>query len=428
MTPRTTDGTFTFTRRYWRQVVVLSSLTLLLGAFVFAAVAQLAPYGGPAGVGLGSDFAMFYTGARVSHAGENPYDYRLLDRDEVATFTRQGVRPSHKIGWVRVGNPPLLFVLLEPLTGLPFRVAGWLWIALMELLSLVGLICCLQYLGWSRQWVAVLPFLGMPIVLIGVLNGNVVPVVFAGTTAGLALMRRNPMLAGALSSVAWLKPGVALPFILLIFLFHAPDRWRFGVGFVASFLVLGVATLLATGPHSVATWFGALSAYSGDIRKQPEMASATGLYFRIAGPGLRQILQVAGLAVALAVTGIVWLRLRTRGTSSVLSLGWLWILSFLCVPYAHTNDAILLAPPLLALLGTNGRRTAWFLPAVTLYLLFAIALRDPLTVAGVQTEPIKFAVVGVCLALAARSTQYRDDSASPSPNSVRNPTYLAPVG
>ncbi len=121
---------------------------------------------------------------------------------------------------MRVGNPPLFFWALEPLPSRPFQPVALAGILVLYLLSIDGFMAALYRFGWKRYTLAALCFILMPQVVLGMFNGNVIGLVFAGIGLSLALAPRYPALAGALLSVAWLKPPVALPIVLLIAAFH----------------------------------------------------------------------------------------------------------------------------------------------------------------------------------------------------------------
>lgn len=50
--------------------------------------------------------------------------------------------------------------------------------------------------------------------------------------------------------------------------------------------------------------------------------------------------------------------------------GWLWFAWFLATPYAHGNDVVLLAVPILVMLGRNACHIMRFPAAPAMYLLF----------------------------------------------------------
>jgi hypothetical protein len=368
-------------------------LLVLLVLWVWLFAQEGAFNGGPNGKTLGGDMAMFLGAARVLQAGGNPYDPAVLYRSEKSWLAGQHIRKIAKRGVVRVGNPPLLFWLLRPVSAVPFNVAAIGSILALELLALIGLAACLAYAGWSARLIPAVVFVLMPQALLAAFYANIVGVVFAGVSLSLLATRRAPYVSGALLVVAWLKPPVALPIAGLILLFLAVDRLRAFIGFVVATLVLLAGTLIVTGPHALVQWVHALFGYSRDIAGSPSISSLSGLYVRWAPDGVRTALELVSLAIALGVTWVVWNRNRGEGGLPLVSVAWLWMLWFLAVPYAHFFDQILLTAPLLALFGCNGSALVQRGPKWSLYLLFFSLLFISWAPGGVQPLALPLAVV-----------------------------------
>lgn len=69
-----------------------------------------------------SDFTVFYTAAKISAAGENPYDSSLLTKK-----LKELVSPSDLDGRYLIQYPPYFIAALAPLTNLPLETAWWVW-------------------------------------------------------------------------------------------------------------------------------------------------------------------------------------------------------------------------------------------------------------------------------------------------------------
>jgi hypothetical protein len=268
----------------------------------------------------------------------------------------------------------------------------------MYLFSATGFLLALRYLGWSNWLVPLIVFLLLPEVVTGALYGNVHGPVFAALALSLVLMKRYPALAGAVAAFGWLKPQLALPLVLVIFVFHCTDRRRMAAGFLSVTVLLLALTIAATGFESLAEWMGGLNSWSKGISKEPNIASLSGLYVGWASRPIQLVIAVTLLIAVLALTGITWHKLRPSPVVPVIAVGWLWVLWFLVSPFTHYPDVIVLTVPVLAMLGRNGTRVSEPLGLGMLYLaLFSLVL--------IPTPLVSLAVIalGVMFAVAAPS-------------------------
>jgi hypothetical protein len=377
-------------------------------------VLNISRFSGPSGAGYGSDFAVFYEAAKVQASGSNPYNDALLWQRERADFAAAGLQLPHDRALVRVGNPPLFFWVLRPLAALPFRAAGVLWTAAMYLLSVVGFVVLLRFLGW-RRWALVSGiFLATPQVVLGAFYGDLIGIIFAAICVSLAVGRRYPGPAGTLLSVAWLKPHIALPAVLLICLFHTQDWRRLALGFSAASVLLAAAMFGLVGSQGIHEWIVGLTGWTHSIKGQPEIASAAGLYYLWSPPVLRTILSMLLVVGALAATLATRHRLRSR-LPDPLAVAWLWALWLVCAPYAHINDGMVLAFPVLVLLGRNGSRSLQLPSLLVIYLLISCIVLNSVPGVPVNFEALKLSAVGVILAVVAARTSL---NVLPGPSSL----------
>jgi hypothetical protein len=332
---------------------------------------------GPTGAGFGADFGMFSAAAKAMNLGLNPYLHDVLYRTEKTMMHSQGLLITGHVDMVRVGNPPLFFWSLRPLTDLSFQPVALVWIVGMWALVGLGLLATLDYLGWRNKIVACALVMASPQVLTGVVVGNVVPVVFAAIAGSLLLERRTPFNAGVILTLIWLKPQIGLPTLLLIVAFHAHRPGRVIAGFCAGTLGALLFTVGASGGASIGQWIQGLQGYSDNISSQIYVTSLAGLYFQWARPLLRLLFGVAALASAGGLTAWWWRRSRAKLPVSVEQVAWLWFVWFLATPYAHIDDEIILAIPLIALLGRNGSRVSEVVPAFAAFLMLFSVVRDP---------------------------------------------------
>ncbi|PZS04830.1 MAG: hypothetical protein DLM70_07370, partial [Chloroflexi bacterium] len=218
--------------------------------------------------------------------------------------------------------------------------------------------------------------------------------------------------------LAWVKPPVALPIVLLIVLFHAPARKPMVAGFATATASLLGLTLVTTGWRSLAFWVTGLLSYSHDITIQHEMPSISGLYVMWAPPALRLTLMACQLGGAAALTAVWWWRRRNQTKVAAISVAWLWFVWFLASPYVHFGDEVLLAVPLLALLGREADRITHRLPVFALYMVFFSPLLIIWTPHNLQLLGLMLAPAGIAAYLAARSPRYRLESAADGPGTA----------
>ena len=401
----------------WSRVRVfagLAPLFLLLILWLWAFYSEGAFRGGPSGKAFGADWAMFVGAAQVMNEGGNPYDHIVLYRTEKALLAGQGLPITEKRPVVRVGNPPLFFWALRPLAGLPFRPVACTWMALLYALSAAGFLALLRYLGWSRRFVPLVVFLAMPQVVTGAFYGNVIGVCFAAIAFGLLCLNRRPLVAGALLSLAWLKPPVALPIVFLIILFHPRVRKQLVTGFVTATAGITALTILLTGTHSLQSWITGLLGYSRDMSIQPDVASLAGLYVRWAPSTVRVMLELLLLGSALAITAAFWRTRREYQDRTAVAIASLWCVWMLATPYAHFFDEMLLAFPMLVLVGKDAYRITWRLPAAATYFAFLSLMVMSATPFNVHLLPVPLLAVGVLLLRAAHDARFNSPRVPPA--------------
>lgn len=351
--------------------------------------------GGPGGRAFGADFAMFVTAGKLLGEGRDPYDHALLYRTERALMTHQHLPVTKRRDVVRVGNPPLFLWALSPVSRMPFQAVALVWMLALYALSLAGFLALLRYFEWQARLVPSLVFILMPPVVLGAFYGNVTGLVFAALSAALVLLESAPIAAGCLLTLAWVKPPVALPAVLLMLLFQTAHWRRAAISFTGTTAGLALLNVLILGPQSLSRWVSGLTGYSRDMNIQPDVASLAGFYTLWAPHAVRLILAGLLAAAALAFTVVAWRRLPHRRPLFLGASAYLWFVWFLAAPYAHIFDLVLLAVPLLGMMGIAGR--AWRRPGnvATLYLLFVAVLLIDATPFGVFLLPIPVLAIAV---------------------------------
>jgi Glycosyltransferase family 87 len=384
------DNRRSLNRRIFSVVGVCVLLALWIALFVSSGTLQR----GPSPKYMGGDFVLFLSAARVIHDGGNPYDQRVLYRAERRFLERDGTTPPAFQSYMRVGNPALLFWALEPATVVSFDTSAKLWCLAMYGLLAVGFLGCLRRMGWRGRCFPLALFLAFPQTVYAAYYGNLDGLVFAALAWSAALARSRPLVAGALLTLTFLKPQVALPGALIVMLFLSPQPLRILASFTAtSALGLGL-TMATTGAATVGWWLQALGGYSQRLGVQPDIASLSGLYVYSASDRLR--LLFAGISLLAAVVATAWWWVNRRERHTVLGVAWLWIAWFLATPFAHFHDEVVLALPILAILGRDGAWMDGWPANVAIYLLLLSILFFPTARAHTDVQSLTLLVVLGC--------------------------------
>ena len=328
-----------------RAAVVALPLLLVLWLWLLVAVGAFRD--GPNGSTFGTDFAMFYGAAHVTAAGGNPYDTARLYGAEFGDLRARGIRVTAP-RYVRVANPPLFYLALEPMTDLGFPLAAYIWLGMMATFALVGFVAEMIYLRVRTSPLPVLVFAAMPQTVFAVYYGNVDALVLAALGVGLLVSRRWPFAGGAVFSLALVKPQIGLAAVLLILL-SGSDRGRVMLGFLGSAALELVVTVVTTGPSRVVDWVPAMFSFSRAAGTYSDVASLGGLYASWLDGSARLAVSAALMAAAIVLTGL-WFRGHTEpGSAGLVSSSWLWPVWLLAIPFDHLHDEIVLAVPLLVL-------------------------------------------------------------------------------
>jgi hypothetical protein len=405
-----------------QHVYALGPLVAILTLWIVAFLASGTVQAGPSGTRMGGDFAIFLGGAQALRSGGDPYDRGQLFQAERDLLLRQHVEAPKSQDFIRVGNPPATFWLLEPLVDVPFRIAAWLWIVALYILSLGAFLVLLRYLGWRRRAVPVAFFLAMPQTVFAAYYGNLDAIVFAGLVTALACMRRRPFIGGCVLTVALLKPQVALPLAGLLVLFASTSRLKTIAGMSAGSICLVLLSAVVAGYASVGAWAGSLLGYSRDLSVQPDIASLSGLYVYSMPSVARLLLQTLLVLSGLGLTWWWW-RARQSDVTEVKDFAWLWVLWFLISPFAHFHDEVVLAIPVVACLGIDGHLVTSRARLLILYLLALSLLLFPL--ARFHTDLQSLALLPVVTALFLMTRHERQPSTASSQHA--EPATMRPL-
>jgi len=322
----------------------------------------------------GADFKAFYTAARLLALGGNPYNLGALRHMQDALLNR-GVSTASVAYYPLdpVANPPLFYWLLGPLTGLPPHTAYIIWTVASAGLTVGALALLARRLlpqAARRGLLVIAAVLALPHSMVNLIMGQPDALfLLALAGAALRLERGQPLSAGLLLTVGWIKPHVLLPVGVALLL--TERSWRDLAGVLAGSAAWAAASLLYC-PTATLAWIHYLAVDRGSgllFGAQPTLPSLLGpLLGRLAAP-----LSLAAYAVAVLV---LWSHGRAgngrRLWARAAGLTALWLA---LAPYLHLNDGLLVALPLLLLtpIAVANRGTALTVLLVTtllgLYLL-----------------------------------------------------------
>jgi len=220
-------------------------------------------------------------------------------------------------------NPPELAWLVTPLSYLPYTLAGWIWTGVLA----AALAATWYLVAPSRGLVRLIHLVGAAALLpvfVGVLFGQVSLIVVAAVAMSWWLLSRGrPWLAGLALSALILKPQIAflVPVALLV-----SGYWRVVLAWLAVSAPLAIITLLAVGTgvfDHISQSLHAVSGVPGPIQSSL----------------IRQLpfgLAIIGIALVLAVSGVILWRARGSGPSLPIAIG--LIGSILVSPYVNFYD------------------------------------------------------------------------------------------
>jgi hypothetical protein len=302
---------------------------------------------------VGQDFRAFFAAATVvAHHGD-PYNWPSLAATEFALYDApHQLVPGNSAYYEFLAYPegPWLAYALAPMTSLPWPLAYALFAALLALTLLGASFATFTLLGWHRRRAA-LAAGGTLLCAVGFINlfmGQVSVIVFGSFMAAWLLARRGqPLLAGAVLAIVWVKPNIGLPLPLVLALLEPAMARRLIAGFmVGSAAIFGLAfSLMGTAflewPLQVPRMWQAVQGL------QPDIASVESFFY----PGLSGWVKTATLLLTLLAAVIYggWAIRRARDPHSRgLTLLIIWLFA---LPFVQSYDLILLLPVVGLLLG-----------------------------------------------------------------------------
>jgi alpha-1,2-mannosyltransferase len=287
---------------------------------------------------LGQDWMVFYAGARAYLEGNLPLisDGQQFTEALNQRFSTWLPLPLNLHPWV---YPPSFLLLFLPFGLLPpaasfavFQITGFV----------AALAAVLVYAGRGPgRWMIGLSLVLCPAVPFNVItgqNGFFSSALFVG---GFGLLRRYPVLGGALFGILTFKPQLWLmvPIALL-----AARQWRALASAVAVALLIGILSLAVFNTEIWSGWLELMTGGSDEYRAWLAVGRINGMSVFACASLLGAPEKLASLCQAVAIVtagGCVYWVFRRRDTGP-LPIAALLAATILAAPHASASDAVLL--------------------------------------------------------------------------------------
>lgn len=260
-------------------------------------------------------------------------------------------------GYFTFLNPPFYLFLLWPLHWLPREAALVLWYALQLALWVAVLASQPVRRLWPHlsagprlHYMAFALVISFPFILITVFAGQIALLIAASLLAGMALLPTRPLLAGAVLSVACIKPQLA---VLIPFMLLAGKDFRACAAFAGAVLLLCAASTFAWGAdiwteylHALTHGFSEGSPLNGSeipVKFRPLLLSIYGAA-RMLGAGKSFALMTQLLMSIMTIAAIFW---ATRRAEYGDRLSIFFLSSFFISGYVMFYDTVILSAAVL---------------------------------------------------------------------------------
>lgn len=339
------------------RLTAFSICCLYLGVLVHAWVATGAPwFRSPTGAILARDFSALYAAAHMALEGKaaDAYDPVAFG----AALSALLAQPDTPV--LRWLNPPILLLVLAPLSALPYDVAFMMWVVGTAAAFAIAMRFVFPAGG------AVAFGLAAPSTIPNVLNGQNGFLSGALFGFGLAVIDRRPLLGGAILGAMIYKPHLALaiPVVLALGGYY---RALFGSALGAAVLVLLSAAAFGGLPWQVflGSIAGTADRFLGESNERTAMLTIYAALSSAGYPRIAVALHAVVAASAMAAAGYVWRTGAPAGHRAAAMIA----AAFLTTPYAFTHDAAILVVGA-AFLGRSA--AAGGMPAMAVVLLIAV--------------------------------------------------------
>jgi hypothetical protein len=341
------------------------AVAVLLALLAIAAIRDLSRLGAGLPWRTMDDFPDFYCAGWSIDRGASPYTYEPLHACEHRTNLGTSFRAQ-----VFAANPSL--AIPAPLPGydfFPYMAMARLpfdWARTLDAIAIVAaaILCAIALAAIGIPLDLAFAALALSTAYIELNTGQAVPfALLALLLCGVALARKNDLLAGVLAGLTAIEPTVGLPVALSTLLFVPGARWAV----VATAAALAAAAVAAVGWHSTVIYLaGVVPAQAHSELHFPfQYSLAYALAFLGAAPPAAR----AAGALSYPLMAVVGLTLARRARQNAAPRELLVFLPALCTAiggaYLHAEE-LCLALPALLVLAVNARGTPRYVLGVAI--------------------------------------------------------------
>jgi hypothetical protein len=302
-----------------------------------------------------NDFLFYWTGAKLFLSHADPYSMSAMTALE------------RSLGWhhepVALLYPPWVLPLVAGLGIFPFHSIHVAWRLVCLVLEAASVVTLWRYFGGSLRsaWIALAVLATYLPAGSAEQMGQITPLILAGLTLFLVLLRRNAWcLAGMMMVLLGLKPHLLYLVIAAVVLWAIQERrWTLLAGAAGAFGA-SAAAAIAVNPHALGYFQSA----------HPALDISCGV-----GGVLRELfgIQHAWLQFVPTIAGAVWLAAHWQRNRRA----WRWdeqmpmvlLVSLCTAPYSWAHDFVLALPAILALAVRLYRTGSDWVLASTMYLV-----------------------------------------------------------
>jgi hypothetical protein len=224
-----------------------------------------------------------------------------------------------------------------------------------------------------QMWLAI----AAPTTLLAIVAGQNGLLTAALIVGGFRLMRRRPILGGALLGVLAFKPQL---FILLPLVLLAGGRWRALVGMGIAALALVALSAALFGVEAWTAWLHALPDFARQLEARrhelavPMPTLAAGLLDAGVSPALAKGLQLLAAVAVAAILVVIFRGAAREASPPPLDVAALQVGVFLATPYAFVYDLPVVTSAIVAVAAFAARTQRPWRPGETTVLLAALLL------------------------------------------------------